>query len=585
MKSRSTGFAKTGVGSLVGVTLMLVLSAPIAIDTQAAAVQQEPGGRFRVLVVPLECTELDKKFGTKVAKEVRDALEDFSTHAPIPENEYKRALKRYEIKEDELNAIKARQLANLMGAQVVYYGTCTASGASYSVEAGFIDVKTGDQVDLLALSINDKSDESVERIAVASVDAFQEQVRFVRARQFCADYVGSQQPENALRNCNEALEINSTSVPALFNKGLAFRQLFENGETGGTNGWADSAVYYFEAVLEQDPGRREALQNAAYIYSQVGSADKASELYKQYLELDPANVPVRIKVAYDLAQADLMVEAIDIIQEGLQYSEENVDLLQSLGDYSLRYSEEDTTYVDIALEAYEQVLEIKGEETDQGIIENALAAYTRANRSQEAIDFAERALESFSDSPRLWSLYADALGRSGRFSDASAAMDRVIELDSSYQNGYLKRGQFKLQGGQEEAAIADFNQAVQSGSSTTDDVYRLFYGAAHGARNERDLAEAAGYFEHAAQYAPADRKQDVEVWWGYTYDQLGEQLAKPEEASLAQLQRAQRHFQAAMAHFNRAGSVRNEIPQLKDASDRWLLNIDARIRQIQRNGG
>jgi len=582
MKSGSTSSVKTGVGALVGAALMLGLSFPSALESHAASIyQQEPGGRFRVLVVPLACNDVDKKFGEKVAKSIRENLEDFSTHAPIPENEFKRALKRYEVKQEDLNAIRARQLANLMGAQVVYYGECAASGASYQVDAGFIDVTTGDEVAVPPVSIRDKSDESVESVAQASIQAFEQQVRFVRARQFCADYVGSQQPDNALRNCNEALEINANSIPALFNKGLAFRQLYENEESGGTDGWADSAVYYFERVLEQDPGRREALQNAAYIYSQIGEAEKASELYRQYLELDPANVPVRLKVAYDMAQADLMAEAISIIQEGLQFSEENVDLLQSLGDYSLRYSEEDSTYVDIALEAYEQVLSLKGEETDQAIIENALAAYTRANRSKEAITFAERALESHSDSPRLWSLYADALGRDGRFADASAAMDRVVELDASYPNAYLKRGQFKLQGGQDQAAMADFNLAIQSGSSAAD-VYMLFYSTAHVARNERQYARAVSYFERAVEFAPADRKQDLEFWWGYTFYQLGEDLAKPEDANLSQLQRAQQNFQAALAHFNRAGSVRREIPQLKDAADRWLLNVDARIRQIQR---
>jgi tetratricopeptide (TPR) repeat protein len=585
MKSGSTGTVRTGLGALVVATLALfILSFPSAHDSHAATfVQQEPGGRFRVLVVPLACRDLDRRFGEKVADAIRENLEDFSTHAPIPENEYKRALKRYEVKEEELNPIKARQLANLMGAQVVYYGACAASGASFQLDADFIDVTTGDEVAVPALAVNDKSDESVESVAQASIQAFEQQVRFVRARQFCADYVGSQQPDNALRNCNEALEINANSIPALFNKGLAFRQLYENEETGGTNGWADSAVYYFERVLEQDPGRREALQNAAYIYSQTGEADKASELYRQYLELDPANVPVRLKVAYDMAQADLMAEAIAIIQEGLEFSEENVDLLQSLGDYSLRYSEEDSTYVDIALEAYEQVLALKGEETDQAIIENALAAYTRANRSQEAITFAERALESHSDSPRLWSLYADALGRDGRLADASAAMDRVVELDASYPNAYLKRGQFKLQGGQDQSAMSDFNLAIQSGSSTADDVYRLFYSTAHVARNDRDYGSAVGYFERASEYAPADRRQDLEFWWGYTFYQLGEALAQPEGANLNQLQRAQQNFQAAMTHFNRAGSVRREIPQLKDATDRWLLNVDARIRQIQRS--
>ncbi len=339
---------------------------------------------------------------------------------------------------------------------------------------------------------------------------------------------------------------------------------------------------YFEKVLENQPGHREALQNAAYIYSQNGQGEKASELYKQYLELDPGNVPVRIKVAYDLAQADLMGPAIAIIQDGLQYTEEDVDLLQTLGDYSLRYSSEDSTYVDTALMAYQKVLELKGEETDQSIIENALAAYNRAGRTQEAVTFAERALQSFSDSPRLWSLYADALGRAERFADASAAMDKVIQLDPSYPNGYLKRGQFKLQAGDESGGLADFNQAINSGGSTSEDVFKLFFSQAIQSRNAGNLSAAVGHFERALQFAPGNQKAEVEFWWGYTLYQLGERLATPDDANVRQLQRAQANFQAAMQHFNRAGGVRKEVPQLKDATERWLLNVEARIKQLSR---
>ena len=137
------------------------------------------------------------------------------------------------------------------------------------------------------MPVADKSDDSRDAVTAAVIAAFDEQIKFVRARAFCAEYVGSQQPDNALRNCNEALAINAHSVPALFNKALAFRQMFET-ETEGTNGWADSAVTYFTLVLDDRPGHKDALQNAAYIYSRNGDAEKASELYEQYLELDPA---------------------------------------------------------------------------------------------------------------------------------------------------------------------------------------------------------------------------------------------------------------------------------------------------------
>ena len=574
---------------LVTASLVLGLSPTLTPESQAAIVTQEPGGRFKVLVVPVESSAMDKKFGEKVAKELSSRISDLPTHQAIPDKEFDRALKRYEVKKEELNAIKARQLANLMGAQVVFYGTIVPSGALYELQSTFIDVQTGDEVAVPPFKLRDKSDETVTAVTDAVISAFEEQVRFVRARAFCADYVGSQQPENALRNCNEALEINPVSVSALFNKGLAFRQLFEN-EAEGTNGWADSAVAYFERVLEQQPGKKDALENAAYIYSRNGEAERASELYKQFLELDPTNIPVRLKVAYDLANVELMAEAIAIIEEGFEFGEDDLDLLQSLGDYSLRYaseleaveSEETSAYVDKALVAYEKILELKGEETELAIIENALAAYTKAGRSGEAAAFAERALAAHTDSPRLWSLYADALSRLERYTDASQAMDRALQLDEAYPHGYLKRGQFKLRNGDEAAAMADFQMALQAGSSTEADVFTLFWGEAHSARSASQFGDAAKNFERAAKYADASRKQEVEFWWAYSYYQLGERLANSESANVGQLQRAHTAFEAAQTHFARAGNVRSEVPALNDATGKWLLNVEARIKRAQR---
>ena len=577
--------------------LMLGLSLLLPLNSRAAT--QEPGGRFRVLVVPLESSALDKRFGGKVADAIMERLEEFTTHVPIPEKEFKRALKRYEVKLEDLNPIKARQLANLMGAQVVFVGSVTPAGALFQLEAGFIDVKTGDEVRVPELTIRDKKDESVQAVTDAAITAFESQVRFIRARAFCAEYVGSQQPENALRNCNEALAINPNSVPAMFNKAMAFRQLFENAEREGTNGsdvglensYADTAIFYFERVLELQPGHPDALQNAAYIYSKVGDAERAAEYYRQYLEFDPTNVPVRLKVAYDLAQAGVMREAIDIIQGGLDhvdqdnpnYAKNKVDLLQFLGDYALRYSSEDSTYVDIALDAYEEVLELKGEEADLTIVENAIAAYTRANRFDEAIEFAELALGSHEDSPRLWSLYADALGRAERYNEAAEAMNQVLQLDATYKNGYLRRGRFKLQGGDEASAMADFAQAIESGTSTSADVFSLFWSEGHAARNSGDLAGAISNFERAVRFAEAGQQaQELEFWWGYTLYQLGEKIAGNDGAGLNQLRRAGGYFQAAQQHKGKAGSVRSEAPQLREAAGKWLLNVEARIKQLSR---
>jgi tetratricopeptide (TPR) repeat protein len=163
-------------------------------------------------------------------------------------------------------------------------------------------------------------------------------------------------------------------------------------------------------------------------------------------------------------------------------------------------------------------------------------------------------------------------------------MDQVILLDAVYPRAHLKRAMWKIERGEEAAALADLDQAIESGNVPRDDVFGLFWSQGLSLRGEGRLTEAAQYFERALRYAPADRRQDVEFWWGYALFQLGEQLAKPDEASLSELQRAQQSFQAAKGHFARAGSVRREVPQLAEATDQWLENVGARIRRLSRGG-
>jgi hypothetical protein len=134
-------------------------------------------------------------------------------------------------------------------------------------------------------------------------------------------------------------------------------------------------------------------------------------------------------------------------------------------------------------------------------------------------------------------------------------------------------------------ALGDFRHAIESGSSTPQDVFRLFWAEAHTAREQRDLASAAKYFSNASEFAQeGEQQREVQFWWGYTFYQLGEGIAERENVGLDQLRQAQNYFQSAQKHFQRAGDVRQEAAQLRDGTDKWLLNLEARIKRATRSG-
>ncbi len=56
--------------------------------------------------------------------------------------------------------------------------------------------------------------------------------------------------------------------------------------------------------------------------------------YQQYLMLNPANAGVRMRVAYELAQAGDPLGAMQFIEVGLEVDPENVDLLKQHGGFA-----------------------------------------------------------------------------------------------------------------------------------------------------------------------------------------------------------------------------------------------------------
>ena len=124
---------------VIATAMGLLLIAPMVSQSHTAE-GQAVGGRFRVLVPNLEPMEDARdNFGKDVAKELRKLINDLATHQPVDEKELKNALKQYDIDEDDLNCIRARQLANLINAEVVVCGSYAQEGGQEKVSKSWIE--------------------------------------------------------------------------------------------------------------------------------------------------------------------------------------------------------------------------------------------------------------------------------------------------------------------------------------------------------------------------------------------------------------------------------------------------------------
>jgi tetratricopeptide (TPR) repeat protein len=135
--------------------------------------------------------------------------------------------------------------------------------------------------------------QSVDQGAQQVVQAFGTYVRQLSLLVFCNEYLQSESWQQALDHCNQAVELNPRSVTGHYGRGSALANLEQPEE----------ALEAFQTVLRIDELNQDAMLHAGILAAQLGRSDESQEYFQRYLELNPGNEQVRLKIATDLANA------------------------------------------------------------------------------------------------------------------------------------------------------------------------------------------------------------------------------------------------------------------------------------------
>lgn len=532
-------------------------------------VQAQEMGRFRVLIPNFEPQQgANKKFGENAAKELRELINTLATHQPIEKKEIEQNLKRFKMKMEELDCIRTRQLASQINAQVALCATYAVDGEQFFVNAEFWDIASGESFKVDATTAAEKQEQIAAQHIFDSFDRYVQQVRFA---QFCGEYAQSQQWDNALRNCDQAIELNPSAVGTRYQRA---RILYDSDRY-------PEAMEELERVLELNQFHEDALQLAGYISAREGRDDQALNYYQQYLELNPGNAAVRMRIAYDLAQAGDPRGAMQLIQVGLDVDAENADLWEQYGGFAFAaavdinqtaavgaengggVAPEAIEYYRKAIDAYNKVFAIKGADTPVGHLRNIVAAHIQLDEMDQAITMARRALETHPQEDALWSTYADALQRMGNLDEAIAALDRVKEINPAYPNVSLRQGNWLIQAGRVEDAVAVLREAVAGNPAQADVAARLIFADAYsnGVQKER-FAYAITGIQAAKQLPdlPSMMLSQLNFWHAYSLYTGGVKEQEPQTLAVAQATLPK--FQEAIRLFNQAKEYADSQPSI-----------------------
>ena len=522
-----------------------LVAAPFALAAPQAEAQD-----FQVLIPDLAPQDgAETRFGDRTARELRDIMDDATGYQSWDRRELRSIRREFDLDMEDLwdDCVTPMQLAQQLDAQIVFCGEYYAEeDDDYLTLSGTFHQVGGDaQFDVPEHTFYRRDREEAAEYICTEFRIFadaQEQV------EYCSGDYQSGNYEDALESCAEALAQNPEAMGALWARARSHLEL-ENYQEALTD---------FQAMLDEDPEHDRALENAGYAAMNAGLTDEAREYYARYLELDPENTSVRVNMAHDLAtELDDIHGAMDLLREGIEFDEDNLELWQRYGAYAFRAatdlrrdvqaedgddaslpSEVEELYME-AVDAFNAVLEAGGDEVEPGDVRNTVRAYLELGQYDEAVEQAEFGLETFEDDARLWDDYATALHRSEDVEGALEAMARVEELDpdrAEVSNVSMRQGRWLLEVGRFDDALPYFEEAVETGEQDENTIANeLFREGYQEGYQQAEWQYAIDVFETAREFdGEPSTMQQIQFFQGFSLFELAMNVAEPETLESAQ---------------------------------------------------
>ncbi len=564
-------FALTILAFAVGGLLMPAgpLARLAAQDTSGAV-----GQRFRVLVPPFEPKQgADNDFGKDAAERLRELLNGLATHQPVEEKEIKDSAKRFKLDWEELDCAHTRQLAGEIHAQVAlcadYHDQADKRKA---VNATFYDVASDESFEVEPRTFGEKQADSAAVYIFRSFDTYVQQVSAAR---YCNVYAQSKDFENAMEKCDQSIELNPNAVGSRYTRANI---LFQQEKY-------DEAMQELGRILDRDPGNLDALSLSGYISATQGKDEEARAFYEKYLALNPSDVQVRMKIAYDLARAGDPVGAMQIIQVGLDVEPDNVDLLEQYagfafnaaleadrgateGDDSAAVPAESVKYYHEAVQAGEKVFAARGEETSVVLLRNSIAAYLKLGEVDRALELAQQAVKVHAGEDQIWSAYANALHDAGRLDDAITALDSAKRINPTDANHGLRQASWLIQAGRLTDAVEMLRSNAARGQQEADRAAQMIFGDAYNNGIKKEKFDYASEALERARQLPnlsAEMRHQLTFWEAYAIYQGAVAGQKPQ--TLATARATLPKFQRALELLNDVGSypqtVKVDLDQMK----------------------
>jgi tetratricopeptide (TPR) repeat protein len=304
--------------------------------------------------------------------------------------------------------------------------------------------------------------------------------------------------------------------------------------------------------------------------TQTGDDERGRGYFRRYLEVNPGNAAIRMRIASEMADAGDPAGAIEFIQPGLEVEPENQDLLVLLGTFAFLGAidaqanapagtqgvpPEAADFYRTAIETFLKLYELQGDAMSLDNLRNIVLAYVQLGDYPAAITMTERIFQNHPDDPSLLNVYADALQRTGRQADAYVALDRLIEVQPDNTAARLRKGTWLIAEKRLEDATAallptatDAESANNAANLIFNEAYTNGFQAEDWAYSIRGMTAAKGI-----PNIGAEMREQLNFWHAFSVFQRTMPLIPAQDPTLADARAAQPGFQEAKTLFGQSG--------------------------------
>jgi len=190
---------------------------------------------------------------------------------------------------------------------------------------------------LLCLSLLFIPEYSEAQTAILSNSTSPEQYRQLLEKEFFKTgntFFDQGKYEDAITYYNKALNIDSTYVDALYNKGLALENL----------GKYDEAITYYDKVLAINPNDTDTLNNKGLALDKLGKHDEAITYYDKLLAINPTDADALYNKGISLDSLGKHDQAISYYKEVLANDPSDASALNKL---SLAFNSADKNQINV----------------------------------------------------------------------------------------------------------------------------------------------------------------------------------------------------------------------------------------------